>query len=302
MPRRSKFDPVRWALDNAREEFPGLDEENEFLRGELRRLLNLADPPKPPRPVILPPRSGKAFRKHFVVPDSQIAPGVPTRHMKWAGQYIAEKASPGDVVVHLGDHWDMESLCSYDKGKRQFEGRRYKADVECGNVAFALLSEQLDGLPIEKHLLRGNHEHRITRALETEPWLDGVIGLHDLHSPGWTVHEFLEPFVVDGCTYVHYAYNPRNGKPWGGLVSTVLKNVGSTFIQGHRQGLEVATHQLPNGQRRRGVVVGSFYEHDPSYLGPQAGHWRGILMLTEVRDGDFDLVEVSIDYLRRKYG
>ena len=28
----------------------------------------------------------------------------------------------------------------------------------------------------------------------------------------------------------------------------------------------------------------------------------GMLMLTEVRDGDFDVCELSLDYLRRRYG
>ena len=85
------------------------------------------------------------------------------------------------------------------------------------------------------------------------------------------------------------------------MVSTVLKNVGRSFVQGHRQGLEVALQQLPTGERRRGIVAGSFYQHDEEFLGPQGDHWRGILMLTEVQNGDFDVVEVSLDYLRRRY-
>lgn len=297
MRRPRRPDPLEWIEGQHRD----LQEENELLRVELRKALRLGDLGRTPRVPATFRRKRGAFRKHFVIPDTQVKPGVPVEHMTWAGRYIAGKAARGDVVIHLGDHWDMASLSSYDRGKRCFEGRRYKADVEAGNAALALLSKELDGLKVERHLLRGNHEDRITRAIEAEPWLEGVVTMDDLASPGWRVHGFLEPAHIDGVMYVHYAYNARTGKPWGGLVSTVLKSVGQTFVQGHRQGLEVAMQQLPSGGRRRGIVAGSFYQHDEEYLGPQGDHWRGMLMLTEVQDGDFDVVEVSLDYLRRTF-
>ena len=46
----------------------------------------------------------------------------------------------------------------------------------------------------------------------------------------------------------------------------------------------------------------SFYQHDESYLTPMANKcWRGILMLHEVQDGQFDEMMVSIDFLRKRY-
>jgi len=52
----------------------------------------------------------------------------------------------------------------------------------------------------------------------------------------------------------------------------------------------------------RGIQAGSFYDHEEAYLTPQGTvYWRGILLLTEVRDGSFNLVEVSLDYLRRRF-
>jgi hypothetical protein len=59
---------------------------------------------------------------HLIIPDTQVRPGVPTDHLKWIGQYAVEKRF--DVLMHLGDHWDMSSLSSYDRGKGQMEGRR----------------------------------------------------------------------------------------------------------------------------------------------------------------------------------
>ena len=46
--------------------------------------------------------------RHLVIPDTQCKPGHSFEHLEWAGQY-AVKTKP-DVIVHLGDHWDMPSL------------------------------------------------------------------------------------------------------------------------------------------------------------------------------------------------
>ena len=89
----------------------------------------------------------------------------------------------------------------------------------------------------------------------------------------------------------------------GGTAHTKLKNIGLSFVMGHQQGIDIAMRELPNGKKQHGIVAGSFYQHEMDYRGPQANnHWQGILMLHEVRDGTFDLMQVSLDFLRRKYG
>jgi len=47
---------------------------------------------------------------HLVIPDTQAKPGAPTKHLEWIGRYILDRRP--DVVVHLGDHWDMPSPCA----------------------------------------------------------------------------------------------------------------------------------------------------------------------------------------------
>ena len=77
--------------------------------------------------------------RHLVIPDTQIKPEHPIDHMQWAGRYAC--AIKPDVIIHLGDHWDMPSLSSYDVGKKSFEGRRYSADVEAGNEAMQVFMD-----------------------------------------------------------------------------------------------------------------------------------------------------------------
>lgn len=284
-------------------EFRDLGEENEMLRRELRRVLAFKGETKKPKFPRYRPRKGK-FRRYVIIPDTQVKPGVPTDHLEWAGRYIAEKRP--DVIVHLGDHWDFPSLSSYDRGKRCFEGRRYKADVDAGNEAMERLVAPIRaarGYSPEMHFLIGNHEQRMERTLEMDPWLEGLIGYENLALDDWQVHRFLEVVELDGICMSHYFAAPLSGRPIGGTAHNLLAKVGRSCIMGHRQVLDMAVRELPNGSIQRALVAGAFYDHRETYKGEQGnGHWRGIIVLNEVADGNWDQVEVSLDFLRRKYG
>lgn len=250
---------------------------------------------------------------HLIVPDVQSKPGTPNDHLRWIGAYILDRRP--DTVIHLGDHWDLPSLSSYDKGKKSMEGRRYAEDVEKGNEDLDLIVA-----PTRKHnarrscrkpyeprwvLLRGNHEHRIQRAIEDNAQLDGAISYDDLESPGWEVHDFLKPVFIDGVGYSHFWANPMTGRPYGGMMETRLKTIGHSFTMGHQQTLQTGMRfiQGPDGPRQhRGLVAGACYLHDEEYKGYQGNaHWRGILLKFEVEDGGYDLLEISLDFLARKY-
>lgn len=254
------------------------------------------------------------IRTHLVIPDTQAKPGVPTDHLGWISEYIIDKKP--EVIVHLGDHADMSSLSSYDIGKRVFEGRRYKADIEAANEAFDILcgslnlhnqrarsSKHAQYLP-ERHLLLGNHEDRINRATNDDPKLDGTISVDDLNyeSHGWTVHPFLKPVAIDGVHYAHYWAAPLTGRPYGGTAANRLSKIGHSFTMGHQQVLDYAVRFLSNGQQQNGLVAGACYLHSEEYKSWQGNaHWRGIIVCHEVHDGAYDPMFVSLSYLCRKY-
>lgn len=254
-----------------------------------------------------PLESPAAGRKHCVIPDVQAKQGVALEHLKWAGQYIAEKRP--DVIICIGDFADMASLSSYDRGKASAENKRYKYDIDAAHQAMELLMTPIvneQGYTPQLHLTLGNHENRIVRFADDTPAMDGAISVKDLgyEAWGWEVHPFLQPVEVDGISYCHYFYNPNTGKPYGGAnLDTRLKTIGMSFTMGHQQGLSVAIRDLANGKRHRGLVAGSFYQHAEDYKGPQGnGHWHGLIMKHEVCDGNYDLMEVSLNYLRKRYG
>lgn len=250
---------------------------------------------------------------HFVIPDTQVKPGVPLDHLTWAGQMIVDRRP--EVVVHLGDHWDMPSLSSYDKGKKRAEGRRYRQDIRAGNEAMDVLLAPLRELQARQRrnkekiyrprmvFLIGNHEDRIMRHVEAHPELEGHLSYDDLNLSAWEVIPFRTIVEIDGVHYCHYFYNPMTGMPYSGMIDTRLKNIGFTFTQGHVQGFKYGNRELNNGTWVTGLVAGSFYMHEEEYKGPQANdHWHGVVYKRNVNDGVYDLEQISLHTLRETYG
>ena len=253
---------------------------------------------------------------HVAIPDTQAKPGVSTQHLTWIGKYLVDQLAGRDDVklIHLGDHWDMPSLSSYDKGRKAMEGRRYLADLKAGNEAFAILNKPLEDYNKkragykekqwwpERHFLLGNHEDRITRAAEADAQLDGLLSLDSLDTRGWTVHPFLKPLFLDGIGYAHYWQNTMTSKPLGGMALTRLKHLGHSFTMGHQQTLDYAI-RFVNGRSQHALIAGAAYEHSEDYKGYQGNaHWRGIIICHDVQDGSYDPMFVSLAYLKRRYG
>ena len=83
------------------------------------------------------------MKVHAVIPDVQAKPGNNFKFLERVGHYLADKKP--DVIVQIGDFADMESLSSYDNGKKSFEGRSYTRDIEAANEAMdALVGPMLD--------------------------------------------------------------------------------------------------------------------------------------------------------------
>jgi hypothetical protein len=252
--------------------------------------------------------------KILVIPDTQVAPGSDTRHLKWAGKYAAEKKP--DIIVHIGDHWDMPSLSIYDVGKKSFEGRQYTKDIEAGNVGMdefmaPIIKEQTKQRKAktkmwkpELHFTMGNHEERIARAVNADRKLEGLMSYDDfnLREYGWTVHDYLQPVKLGGIMFCHFFVSGVMGRPVSSARIMVNKKHMSC-VMGHVQDRDIFECQRADGKRLLGLFAGIFYQEDQEYLNAQTNEsWRGIWMLNEVDDGSCDLMPVSLPFLERKYG
>jgi hypothetical protein len=253
-----------------------------------------------------PSPSGKRI---LVLPDVQAKPGIDFSFLSRIGQYAVDKRP--DVIVCIGDFADMPSLSSYDKGKKSFEGRRYKRDIEAAQFAMQAFLRPIDDhnmtakRPYKPRMVLtlGNHEFRITRACEDDPKLDGVLSLKDLayEEYGWEVYPFLEVVVIEGVAFSHYFTSGTMGRPVT-TAQACLSKKHMSAIQGHQQGLQIATGYRGDGKLLTSIIAGSCYEHDEEYLGAQGNkHWRGFLMLHAVADGSFDVMPVSMAFINGRY-
>lgn len=261
-----------------------------------------------PRAVKIRPMRKNPGIRICVIPDTQDKPGAPQDHFDWIGRWIKDRRP--DVVLHLGDFVDMGSCSTHDEpGSLAAEGRSIQEDLEHGKAALARLNRAMRPHRPRKIVTLGNHENRLLRYVDSHPehrdtYRDDPFGFE---AAGWEVYPFLQPVEIAGVWAQHFVPRSASGKVTqtrNGCPSALamLRREMRSCLAGHTQGLDVACLTV-GGRTLRAVVAGSCYLHTEDYLSPQGqGHWSGVLELNEVHDGYFDLCEVSIDYLCRRYG
>lgn len=248
------------------------------------------------------------------IPDCQVRPGVNIDHIKAAGRYIVDH-KPEHVVI-LGDFWDMQSLSRFNSNLDR-EGLRVQEDLDAGSKAMIEFLTPLWNYNNKRRdqkkklynpkltFLVGNHDPmvRMPRFEEEHPELAGFFNVnvqHWLVTLGFNVIPYREIIDIGGIKFSHFFQNPHSAvrAPVSGMIDTMIKNVGHSFVQGHQQGLKMGKVFLGDGTPRLGIVAGSFYDHEEKYMGPQGNHhWRGIIHLHNVENGTADIQEISLNNL-----
>lgn len=255
-------------------------------------------------------------RDHLIIPDRQANPRSSHNVDIAIGNYIL-KHKP-EVIINIGDHADMESLSTFDIGKKSFEGRRYTADIDASTKAHEAMwrpvAEYNDRMRANKQkvynplkiITIGNHENRINRAIENDPKLDGLINIDDLQFYRWYDHicPFLEPAIVDGICYVHYAFKKMPHQPISGKnqARTILDTYMMSVTVGHTPELHYAESYRGDNKRIQCIVAGACFEHHEDYAGQRNNrYWRGIVHKRNVTDGNYDFEVISLESLLRDY-
>lgn len=244
--------------------------------------------------------------KIAVITDAQVRAGVPINHLVACANYLAEIRP--DVIVNIGDFADMPSLSTYNRaGSLEAETTRYRDDVAAvrrAMAAFLAPIRKVRGWAPRLIFTLGNHEDRITRTVAVNPrHLQGIMAVDDLGytDAGWTVFPFLQPVTIGGVAFAHYFPSGVMGRPITTAAALLAKMHMSCFA-GHLQGRDIAFSKRADGNSMTAIISGSFYQHNEDYLSPLANnHWRGMFVLHEVRDGMFDEMAISVNYLLRKY-
>lgn len=219
-----------------------------------------------------------------------------------------------DVVVNMGDQADMPSLSSYDVGKRSFHGRTYDADVtacvEFSHRVFAPLKKKKKKLP-RFVILEGNHEHRIERALDLSPELEGTISFNDL---GY--QDYYDDIVryngntpgsisIDGLTYAHFFVSGIKGYPLGGehAADSHIAKLYTSTVSAHTHLFDYSIRTNTYGKKIMGLVAGCYLDYHADWAGEINRLWdKGICVLRNVSDGTYDLQWISLQALEKEYG
>lgn len=249
---------------------------------------------------------------HLIIPDPHAHPDHSNERFTYLGSLVCDLKP--DVVICIGDWADMPSLCSYDKGTKGFEGRRYKHDI-----ATAIDAQEKFFEPIRKRkkklprfiMLIGNHEHRIDTAINKDvSQLDGLISLADLQYRdfGWEVvdYEGATPGVIDidGVAYAHYHSSGVMGRPISGLhpAYSLLQKGYTSATQGHIHTTDYCVRTNFSGKSVHGMVVGCYVDYFCDFAGV-ANHlwWRGVVVKENVEDGCYDPRWISLERIKNEY-
>ncbi len=248
---------------------------------------------------------------HLVIPDIHAHPSHDNRRADWLAQLIIDLRP--DVVINLGDQFDMASLSGYDKGKRSFVGRSYRADLTSGLDFSERLWEPVRAtkkrLP-HRIYIEGNHEHRIEKALDLNPELVGTIGFDD-----FDLDKYYDEVVrysgstpgiiqVDGINYSHYFISGVLGRPISGEhpAYSLGTKLGGSCTAGHLHTFDYNVRTDVEGRKRHSLVAGCFFDYNSDWAGNANNlYWRGVIVKRNVSDGQYDLEAISIDQLKKEY-
>jgi len=242
---------------------------------------------------------------HLVIGDPHCNPKASNDRFLWAGK-LARDLKP-DTIICMGDFSSLDSLSSYDKGKKSFEGRRYKKDIDHAHDALEKFNKGLNGRRSRKVMLLGNHEDRIDRIVDETPELDGTISTKDLKFKefGWEVIAYQEPVAIDGIHYCHNYPTGIMGKPISGdniARSLLLKNKVSSTV-GHCHLFDYSMCTIPTGRKVIGLSAGCYLHHKEEYArNTQRLWWSGLIVKRNVRQGEYDIETIEYNTVKRRYG
>jgi len=251
-------------------------------------------------------------KTHLVLPDPHAHPDFHNQRADWVGKLI--KDIRPDIVVNIGDAADMPSLSSYDKGTRAFQGRNYRKDIDAHldfqERMWAPTKRAKKKRPY-RVVLEGNHEHRLKRALNLSPELEGAISFRD-----FDFNKYYDDVVeydgngpgsieIDGVHYAHFHPSGVKLLPIGGehgAYSLLVKRFVSS-TQGHIHTADFAIRTNGDGKKIFGCIAGVFQDYWSDWAGvANKLWWRGLLVKRNVENGCYDPQFISMEALKKEYG
>jgi len=243
-------------------------------------------------------------------------PSVSNERFHWLGQLI-EDIKP-DYTIDLGDGADMRSLNSFDtRYPQKIVSQSYQADVENYNESQGILWDRFREKKKKRPFrigFAGNHENRYSRALASDPRLEGEkygISFSHLQTDHWFDEYYnyhnSAPAIADydGVSYAHFFSAGNFGSAVSGIHHAYAllqnRNSSSTCGHSHKRGIYFKDGAHPQGIV--GLVAGCFKGAEEDWAG-QANNdwWKGVIIKREICNGTYEPEFVSLSRLKKEYG
>jgi len=240
-------------------------------------------------------------------------PAISNERFSLLGEFIYD-IKP-DYVVDLGDGADMRSLNTFDtRSPQAIVSQSYQEDIEQYNEAQDRLRWKFRHHKRKRpayYGFEGNHEHRIKKALSSDPRLEGTkYGIsfshlqtnhwfdeyHEYHNSAPSIHDY------DGVSYAHFFSAGNFGTAMSGMhhANSLLANRFKSSTCGHSHKRDI---KFKDAAGALGLVVGCFKGADEGWAGQaNLDWWSGVVVKREISNGVYEPEFVSLAALRREYG
>lgn len=248
----------------------------------------------------------------LLIPDTHAMPGDNLNRFDGLMALLNGRDVKLDKVVHIGDLWDFESLCTHDMNSPHWYQRSLSKDIEAGfaaldkivSIAYACGTSDIE-------FIEGNHEDRYNKWMASDNRLltsDFPKTVHQLiktyRAPvKINFHKFLQPANIYGAIFQHYFVSGVMGRPQGGEhhANNLLKSQHSSCVCGHSHLLSTATRTKADGSKLHALVGGCFVDPNGEFAYAKAAKklwWNGVHLLHFYAPGEFDVESISLERLK----
>lgn len=239
----------------------------------------------------------------IIVPDTHTRPGVSNKRFKALANYV--KNNKIEFLIFLGDHWDMNSLCTYDSDNADFKNRSFREDIDVGLEALDLVGSETNA-NVDKIFLLGNHEYRTMKLKDKDTRFSAEVNfdrpLNYLDKNNWKLIPYTKQARIHGVTFSHNFFYAHGERSIAGeyVAANIVKKKHASCVCGHSHVYSYYETPTVDGTMLQGLVAGCFLEPGDymNYAGrSQDRWWSGITTMNFLGKGEFDFGRISTKQL-----
>lgn len=202
---------------------------------------------------------------------------------------FASTFDPHQVIL-LGDFSDCSALSAWDMDKKKLmEGRRHVREMK-------MIGKELDFWQTQAKkivYIEGNHEDRITRYIEKNPEIEGMVEIQtvlDFEGRGITWVPMNELYKDGHLYYVHGTFLNKFH------TNKTLITYGCSLVYGHCHMPQAHTLNMRQMNPIQAQSLGCLCDHNQPYLRKRHANWlHGFgIVYTDTKTGQYNLYPVNI--------